>query len=559
MNDPKFDNDNINYGFLKKILKKYNLSDEINNSQTDSNTTISKIYILPPSPPYYKGTVLIYNQKIYKCIFERKIGTFNLNDWEVVATTDSELNQFIDNVYNVEKLQLQEQIDNKIQTYYQSNDPSTDWDVDLLKNKHVGDYWYNSENNTQWRYCKNTSVSPIEYSWQQVNVPNVIFDMINSKKSIYTSKPSSYKKNDLWIIETTIDDEDLPVSEENPIKIGDWVISTEDSEVYNKEHWIKKNNSVDIDYLNEHYYTVNEIDEKTEILEENYKSDILKSENDILLSVGSNYVKKDTYEQGINDFDKKVGTIETTVKEQKESLSNLRVDTNKITSDVSSITKIIYGNDIYILTEDTTFLDEKEYYSLNEDNQYILLVENTDYNIGDTISENVYEKENTDGLNDDVNNLKNDNKEMESLINNNYQEILDKFNGYTPQNKTVELEKNVIQLQTDTYTKTEINTKLTDGSVTKVQTISGTFDEEGMHYEKTGSRTSTTINEKGVNTQDTQSNEELLFAGFDEDLKESIVRTENLTARKYFVCGTNSRFEDYTDEDENEGTGVFIL
>lgn len=146
-----------------------------------------------------------------------------------------------------------------------------------------------------------------------------------------------------------------------------------------------------------------------------------------------------------------------------------------------------------------------------------------------------------------------------TTINNNYQEIKEKFNGYTPVSKTIEIENSVTQLQTDTYTKTEINTKLTDGSVTKVQTTSGTFDEDGMHYAKTGARTSSTINQSGVSVNDTQSNDELLFAGYDEELKESIVRTENLTVRKYFVCGQRSRMEDYIDEDGNEGTGVFIL
>ena len=146
-----------------------------------------------------------------------------------------------------------------------------------------------------------------------------------------------------------------------------------------------------------------------------------------------------------------------------------------------------------------------------------------------------------------------------TTINNNYQEIKEKFNGYTPVSKTIEIENSVTQLQTDTYTKTEINTKLTDGSVTKVQTTSGTFDEDGMHYAKTGARTSSTINQSGVSVNDTQSNDELLFAGYDEELKESIVRTENLTVRKYFVCGQHSRMEDYIDEDGNEGTGVFIL
>lgn len=559
MNEPRYDNDNINYGFLKKILKKYDFLDQTINGQNNKNASISKVYIMPPIPPYYFGTVLIYNNKIYKCTADRKLGSFNWNDWEVIATNDSELNKFIDNIYNIEKLEIQKQLDNKIQTYYQANDPAVEWNVDLIKNKHVGDYWYNSNDNTQWRYCKNTSVSPIEYSWQQVNVPNAIFDLINSKKSIYTDKPSSYKKNDLWIIENSISDDDLPVSSENPVKKGDWVVAIQDSDTYDKSHWIKKNNSVDVEYLNDNYYTIGDIDKKTQILEEKYASDIIKSKDDILLTVGKEYVKENTFSQSIMNYEKKIGTIETELKTHEEYISNFRIDANVIKSNVSSITNTIFGEEIYTLSEDTTYLDEKEYYALNENNEYILLVEGTDYNVGDTISGDIYERHISDGLEDDVNNLKNENKEMDSMINNNYQEILDKFGGYTPTEKTIEIEKNVTQIQTDTYTKTEVNTKLTDGSVTKVQTTSGTFGEDGMHYEKTGAKTSSTINEKGVSVETTQNNDELLFAGYDEKLKESIVRTENLTVRKYFVCGSASRFEDYTDEEENVGTGVFDI
>lgn len=184
----------------------------------------------------------------------------------------------------------------------------------------------------------------------------------------------------------------------------------------------------------------------------------------------------------------------------------------------------------------------------------------TDYNLAGSQKQELKQvKLDVDHTNNQINSLVSSMKELDTQVNNNYQEIQEKFNGYTPASKTIEIENSVKKIQTDTYTKTEINTKLTDGSVTKVQTTSGTFDEDGMHYEKTGAKTSSTINEKGVSVETTQNNDELLFAGYDEELKESIVRTENLTVRKYFVCGSNSRFEDYIDEDGNSGTGVFDI
>ena len=143
---------------------------------------------------------------------------------------------------------------------------------------------------------------------------------------------------------------------------------------------------------------------------------------------------------------------------------------------------------------------------------------------------------------------------LDSEVDSRLQDIGKNFDNYVPQSTFVTLEKSVKQIQTDTYTKTEINTKLTDGSVTKVSTISGTFDEDGMHYEKTNAPTSSTINEVGVRVDSTTNGAELLFAGYDEELKQTIVRTENLTVRKYFIVGDNSRIENY-----GNGGGIFII
>lgn len=402
MSEPKYDNDNISYGYLKKLLKKYSLNETITDENQDRGT-ISKVYIVPPNTPYYKGTILVYNNKIYKCNNTRKLGVFNWNDWDVVATNDSSLNKFIEDIYDVEKIQIQEQLDNKIETYYQEIDPALEWDVDLIKAKHVGDYWYRTSDDTQWRYCSYTNTSPITYGWRQVNVPSAIFDLINTKKSIYTSKPNKYKKNDMWIIEDDISDDDIPTSIDNPIKKGDWVFATQDSEIYDKSHWIKRDESIDIDYLKEHYYTTEEIDEKNKVISENFDSKIDKSKDDILLSVERDFVKEATYTKAINDFDTKIGTIENTVTQHSEDISSLRLDADAITSSVSSLTEVISGKDTYVLTDDTTFLSDKEYYTLNDSNEYVLLVEGTDYNVGDQINSSIYERKNIPGLEQELN------------------------------------------------------------------------------------------------------------------------------------------------------------
>lgn len=147
-------------------------------------------------------------------------------------------------------------------------------------------------------------------------------------------------------------------------------------------------------------------------------------------------------------------------------------------------------------------------------------------------------------------------EEINVTVNNNYQELQKKFDGYTPIEKTVALENSVITLQTDTYTKTQIDTKLTDGSVTKVLSTSGTFDADGLTIEQSNAKTKGNFNASGLKIIDNTSSigETLLFAGYDESRKETVVETANINVSHYLVIGTNSRLEDYED-----GTGVFDI
>lgn len=145
---------------------------------------------------------------------------------------------------------------------------------------------------------------------------------------------------------------------------------------------------------------------------------------------------------------------------------------------------------------------------------------------------------------------------LEVYVDNNIQEINKKFDGYVPENDFVTLENSVKQIQTDTYTKTEINTKLTDGSVTMVKTTSLTADDNGLTVDKTGSKTKGNLDADGLTVIDKTGavESELLFAGYDEELGKTIVRTDNIKIIKYTDIGTHSRIQDY----EN-GTGIFTI
>lgn len=351
---PKYDNDTITLGYLKKYLNQKGIDEKTNIA------IIPKNYSSPPVPPYYQNSLLVSDNKIYRCNKDRLVGIFSWDDW-VLIINNEELDNFIETVYKTDKLQIEKQLDNKIETYYQENDPSLNWPTSLEKEKHVGDYWYNTVNDTQWRYNKITTTTPITYKWAQVNIPSTVYDLIDSKKSIYTSKPISYNKDDMWVIEDTLAAEDLPIGTlENPIKKGDWVFSLADSETYDKSHWIKKDEKVDVEYLNNHYYTTGTVDQKFEVVNSNITSEITKSKEDIMLEVSSDYTTKETFTTAINDYDQQIEEINETITTTTEDVSALTVEKNRINQVVSSIEETVATQSESILSNSEEIVETKE-------------------------------------------------------------------------------------------------------------------------------------------------------------------------------------------------------
>ena len=151
-------------------------------------------------------------------------------------------------------------------------------------------------------------------------------------------------------------------------------------------------------------------------------------------------------------------------------------------------------------------------------------------------------------------------------------DIKTKFGNYTLKSEYATLKTSVEQIQTDTYTRTDIKSILkgtfydeNNNQIVSeiVRTTSGTFDENGMTYEKSNAQTKTTINEVGVNTRRTSNNETILFAGYVDDDNtqfpdfkgQTIVATENIQVKNYFVMpDAHSRIEKYED-----GGGMFYV
>lgn len=100
-----------------------------------------------------------------------------------------------------------EQLDGRIQTYSQEDDPKTtpgiSWD-DSENDKHKGDIWVKPSTGITYIYTLKNGV----YVWEETN-DSTLATLAAGKSTIFTSKPVTadkdgylYKKNDMWILES---------------------------------------------------------------------------------------------------------------------------------------------------------------------------------------------------------------------------------------------------------------------------------------------------------------------------------------------------------------------
>jgi len=116
-------------------------------------------------------------------------GAFSIADWELATgyTDDTKIDNFLDG-YQGTLTTIRNQVDQKAETYYQDNDPSTNqWGAE-----HVGDMWFCTSNHTApSKYQKGTTWVWQEiqgsYVWAEAEIPQVVFDTIDGKKAIYVA------------------------------------------------------------------------------------------------------------------------------------------------------------------------------------------------------------------------------------------------------------------------------------------------------------------------------------------------------------------------------------
>lgn len=85
------------------------------------------------------------------------------------------------------------------------------------------------------------------------------------------------------------------------------------------------------------------------------------------------------------------------------------------------------------------------------------------------------------------------------------------------------------------------------------------IDKNGLIFGNENSKIKGTYSMNGIKVEDQTGNSsrEILFVGYDEELNESVVRTDNLFVKKYLQVGDYTRYENYTDSKGHKGTGAF--
>lgn len=135
--------------------------------------------------------------------------------------------------------------------------------------------------------------------------------------------------------------------------------------------------------------------------------------------------------------------------------------------------------------------------------------------------------------------------------------------NYATLNDLENIQTQVNEVIGDTYTKTEIN-KIINGTdenglaVSVLKTTSATFDENGMTYSKSGAATTSTINQEGLVVNDSSSGTELLKAGYDSTMGETMVKAANLYLTKYLGI-EDWRIEEVESTNYGQGVGFFYL
>lgn len=177
----------------------------------------NRIFTSTPVTPYDVGDLWVQGATgdIMRCKTARESGAFTSSDWEKASkyTDDSALKNFINGDFANAIDTMTEQIDGKIETWFQTSDPASNWKTNAEKAKHVGDMWYNSRTKLLKCYRQTlrfvNGIGTVAYIWQTIEDKKAIDaydaaskaqDTADGKRRVFVAQPyPPYDVGDLWV------------------------------------------------------------------------------------------------------------------------------------------------------------------------------------------------------------------------------------------------------------------------------------------------------------------------------------------------------------------------
>lgn len=211
------------FRFVKEngTYKWQQLSDEeVANALALANEALSlakdknRIFTTTPYPPYDVGDLWAQGTSgdLMRCKFARASGNYSSSDWEMAVkyTDDSALETFINGVYSSTMERITSQIDGKVESWFQDNDPSENW---TNKDEHLGDMWYkpSTRDLCYFRITITSSghISRRNYVWTKIEDSKAIDayeaaskaqDTADGKRTVFVAEPKPpYQIGDLWV------------------------------------------------------------------------------------------------------------------------------------------------------------------------------------------------------------------------------------------------------------------------------------------------------------------------------------------------------------------------
>lgn len=197
------------------------LSDADAKAAKNLAVTKKRVFSVTPYPPYDKDDLWVQgtNGDLMRCVTSRQSGEYVASDWVKATkyTDDSAINNFVKNTYASDLEDIKNQIDQKIETWFQPTDPSLNWTgketqplcdingneildvsgknititVETEKATHEGDLWKNSKTGDEYIYRSG--------NWEEMPVPDSVFDEIDGKAQIFSTQPKPpYSVDDLY-------------------------------------------------------------------------------------------------------------------------------------------------------------------------------------------------------------------------------------------------------------------------------------------------------------------------------------------------------------------------